>query len=90
MDGTQRCAAAAASLRYRVPPSRGLQASTPRPAALSLTDPAPLRPPAAAAPARALMAAWQSLDKLYPPPNWRPPPPAGYEDAQVWSGHLSV
>lgn len=42
---------------------------------------------AAAAPARALMAAWESLEKLYPPPNWRPPPPAGYEDAQVRPGY---
>ncbi|EFN51391.1 hypothetical protein CHLNCDRAFT_141012 [Chlorella variabilis] len=31
---------------------------------------------------RRLMAAWNSLPKLYPPKNWRPPPPAGYEDAQ--------
>lgn len=37
----------------------------------------------AAAPARALMAAWESLPKLYPPSNWQPPPPAGYEAAQV-------
>ncbi len=32
------------------------------------------------------MAAWESLPKLYPPSNWRPPPPAGYEDAQVGLG----
>ncbi|PRW61553.1 Malonyl- -acyl carrier mitochondrial [Chlorella sorokiniana] len=38
--------------------------------------------PGMAAPALALMAAWESLPKLYPPSNWRPPPPAGYVEAQ--------
>lgn len=37
----------------------------------------------AEAPALALLAAWEALPKLYPPANWRPPPPPGYVDAQV-------
>lgn len=28
------------------------------------------------------MRQWEALPKLYPPANWRPPPPAGFEDAQ--------
>lgn len=46
------------------------------------------RPPAAEA-GRQLKAAWQSLPKLYPPENWRPPPPAGYVDAQVGVGAVA-
>lgn len=40
------------------------------------------RGPEIAEPGRKLHAAWEALPKLYPPENWRPPPPAGYEDAQ--------
>lgn len=28
-----------------------------------------------------LLRRWEALPKLYPPPNWRPPPPAGFEGA---------
>ena len=33
--------------------------------------------------ARKLVAAWESLPKLYPPQNWSLPPPAGFEGAAV-------
>ena len=33
--------------------------------------------------AQQLVAAWEALPKLYPPASWRPPPPAGYTQAQV-------
>ena len=38
--------------------------------------------PYADAHAHRLLTEWQSLPKLYPPANWRPPPPAGYTGAQ--------
>ncbi|KAL4452734.1 hypothetical protein ABPG75_008396 [Micractinium tetrahymenae] len=40
------------------------------------------RGPGTAEEGKRLYEAWESLPKLYPPDNWRPPPPAGYEDAQ--------
>lgn len=33
------------------------------------------------------MKLWEGLPKLFPPDNWRPPPPAGYVDAQGWRRH---
>ncbi|KAL4855434.1 hypothetical protein ACK3TF_003975 [Chlorella vulgaris] len=38
--------------------------------------------PELAKPGRRLLRAWDSLPKLYPPENWRAPPPAGYVTAQ--------
>lgn len=40
------------------------------------------RGPRAGPGAVALLRAWEALPPLYPPPNWRPPPPAGYVSAQ--------
>lgn len=46
---------------------------------------APACPPYAGPPhgpvASALLATWAALPPRYPPPNWRPPPPAGFLDA---------
>ena len=46
---------------------------------------APPCPPHAGPPtgpvAAALLAAWTALPARYPPPHWRPPPPAGFLDA---------
>ena len=46
------------------------------------------RPPSPPGPdALQVLRAWEALPKLYPPPDWRPPPPAGYAGAAGMRRH---